>query len=255
MNSRPPQMIETHLPLPVPGAHWQWVCIEGDGTCATAPAAPADRQPADRPFWARQIMRGQIVGYYEDSADVAHGFRYSGGNYTTLDDPLATGVDFRFAQLDHEAAQPAAPVFPAQAHALASRAAGHRLSGHHISAASRYDAWHPISSARDGPAVEPFASRRAVAGCPGLCWAMVQGRALRRPRTVQAGHMAAADRLAEALKKPLPRGRPHMDPDHRRHSSGVEKHPAVRASRMRISVARWPILLSRRGKRRPVTPG
>lgn len=171
MNSRPPQMIETHLPLPVPGAHWQWVCIEGDGTCATAPAAPADRQPADRPFWARQIMRGQIVGYYEDSADVAHGFRYSGGNYTTLDDPLATGVDFRFAQLDHEAAQPAAPVFPAQTHALASRAAGHRLSTSARPSKSGASSWplcsrgcHKLSVALDRT-IRPLAHRsRAVAG-------------------------------------------------------------------------------------------
>jgi probable HAF family extracellular repeat protein len=34
---------------------------------------------------------GQIVGYFENSAGF-HGFLYSGGNYTTLDDPLATGI-------------------------------------------------------------------------------------------------------------------------------------------------------------------
>jgi probable HAF family extracellular repeat protein len=33
---------------------------------------------------------GQIVGYYA-TANVEHGFLYSGGTYTTLDDPLANG--------------------------------------------------------------------------------------------------------------------------------------------------------------------
>jgi probable HAF family extracellular repeat protein len=41
--------------------------------------------------WARCINDvGQIVGYYEDSSYVDHGFLYSGGRYTTLNDPLAT---------------------------------------------------------------------------------------------------------------------------------------------------------------------
>src|SRR5712691_1756464 len=31
---------------------------------------------------------GQVVGYYYDSNQIAHGFLYSGGTYTTLDDPL-----------------------------------------------------------------------------------------------------------------------------------------------------------------------
>src|SRR5262249_807060 len=30
---------------------------------------------------------GQIVGYYQDSNHIQHGFLYSGGNYTTLDPP------------------------------------------------------------------------------------------------------------------------------------------------------------------------
>ena len=33
---------------------------------------------------------GQIVGYYDDASG-HHGFLYSGGIYTTIDDPLATG--------------------------------------------------------------------------------------------------------------------------------------------------------------------
>jgi len=33
---------------------------------------------------------GQIVGYYLDSSQVAHGFLYSGSTYTTIDDPLGT---------------------------------------------------------------------------------------------------------------------------------------------------------------------
>src|SRR5436190_23887020 len=32
---------------------------------------------------------GQIVGYYLDASFKSHGFLYSGGTYTTLDDPLA----------------------------------------------------------------------------------------------------------------------------------------------------------------------
>src|SRR5262245_9411192 len=34
---------------------------------------------------------GQIVGSYDDENMHAHGFLYSNGSYTTLDDPLATG--------------------------------------------------------------------------------------------------------------------------------------------------------------------
>ena len=33
---------------------------------------------------------GQIVGYYDDSSGNSHGFLYSNGTWTTLDDPLAT---------------------------------------------------------------------------------------------------------------------------------------------------------------------
>ena len=32
---------------------------------------------------------GQIVGEYRDAGGRTHGFLYSGGFYTTLDDPLA----------------------------------------------------------------------------------------------------------------------------------------------------------------------
>jgi probable HAF family extracellular repeat protein len=39
--------------------------------------------------------KGQIVGYYYDGSGNAHGFRYSHGFYTTLDDP--SGVDGTFA--------------------------------------------------------------------------------------------------------------------------------------------------------------
>ena len=35
---------------------------------------------------------GQIAGYYLDSSNSSHGFLYSGGTYTTLDDPLAATV-------------------------------------------------------------------------------------------------------------------------------------------------------------------
>jgi len=35
---------------------------------------------------------GQIAGYYLDSSNSSHGFLYSGGTYTTLDDPLANAV-------------------------------------------------------------------------------------------------------------------------------------------------------------------
>jgi probable HAF family extracellular repeat protein len=34
---------------------------------------------------------GQIVGVYEDSSGIQHGFLYSGGFFTTIDDPSATG--------------------------------------------------------------------------------------------------------------------------------------------------------------------
>src|SRR2546426_1157699 len=34
---------------------------------------------------------GQIVGWYEDGSGGLHSFLYSGGTYTTLDHPLATG--------------------------------------------------------------------------------------------------------------------------------------------------------------------
>jgi probable HAF family extracellular repeat protein len=37
---------------------------------------------------------GQIVGQYTDSNRLRHGFLYSGGSYTTLDDPLATNGTF-----------------------------------------------------------------------------------------------------------------------------------------------------------------
>ncbi len=33
---------------------------------------------------------GQIVGDYADSSGAVHGFLYSGGSYTTLDDPSGT---------------------------------------------------------------------------------------------------------------------------------------------------------------------
>jgi probable HAF family extracellular repeat protein len=38
--------------------------------------------------------QGQIVGFYVDSSGATHGFLYSGGAYTTLDDPLGTGGTF-----------------------------------------------------------------------------------------------------------------------------------------------------------------
>jgi len=38
--------------------------------------------------------QGQIVGFYVDSSGATHGFLYSGGTYTTLDDPLGTGGTF-----------------------------------------------------------------------------------------------------------------------------------------------------------------
>jgi probable HAF family extracellular repeat protein len=34
---------------------------------------------------------GQVVGYYNASGGAIHGFLYSGGSYTTLDDPLGAG--------------------------------------------------------------------------------------------------------------------------------------------------------------------
>ena len=42
---------------------------------------------------------GQIVGYYIDSSGTEHGFLYSGGTYTTLDDPLgAKGTEVAWHQ-------------------------------------------------------------------------------------------------------------------------------------------------------------
>jgi probable HAF family extracellular repeat protein len=38
--------------------------------------------------------KGQIVGYYYDSNERGHGFLYSHGSYTTLDDPLGTNGTF-----------------------------------------------------------------------------------------------------------------------------------------------------------------
>ena len=37
---------------------------------------------------------GQITGYYFDSNGAAHGFLYSGGTWTTLNDPFATNGTF-----------------------------------------------------------------------------------------------------------------------------------------------------------------
>src|SRR6266849_2362906 len=34
---------------------------------------------------------GQVVGVYDDANRHGHGFLYSGGTFTTLDDPLGTG--------------------------------------------------------------------------------------------------------------------------------------------------------------------
>jgi probable HAF family extracellular repeat protein len=39
---------------------------------------------------------GEIVGQYRDSSNNVHGFVESGGTYFTLDDPLATGSTFAF---------------------------------------------------------------------------------------------------------------------------------------------------------------
>jgi probable HAF family extracellular repeat protein len=41
---------------------------------------------------------GQIVGYYVDSNPFYHGFLYSGGTYTTLDDPSARNTGGTFAE-------------------------------------------------------------------------------------------------------------------------------------------------------------
>jgi probable HAF family extracellular repeat protein len=39
---------------------------------------------------------GQIVGGYRDSSGIPHGFLYSGGVYTTINDPLGTNGTFAF---------------------------------------------------------------------------------------------------------------------------------------------------------------
>ena len=41
---------------------------------------------------ATGISGNNIVGYYIDATGFGHGFLYNGSSYTTLDDPLATGV-------------------------------------------------------------------------------------------------------------------------------------------------------------------
>jgi probable HAF family extracellular repeat protein len=44
-----------------------------------------------RDAWAYGINKaGQVVGEYEDSGGVVHGFLHSNGTYTTIDDPLGT---------------------------------------------------------------------------------------------------------------------------------------------------------------------
>ena len=55
--------------------------LHSRSTIRRAPMAP-------RPIGINDA--GQIVGFYYDSSVTAHGFLYSGGNYTTLDDPSGT---------------------------------------------------------------------------------------------------------------------------------------------------------------------
>ena len=66
-------------------------------TASFTAAAPTPRSTIR---WAPGHLRygindaGQIVGFYIDSSGILHGFLYSGGTYTTLDDPLGTnGTD------------------------------------------------------------------------------------------------------------------------------------------------------------------
>jgi probable HAF family extracellular repeat protein len=53
---------------------------------------PPSGRPSDpRGTFAQDINNaGQIVGYYTGSGGIVHGFFFSGGTYTTLDDPLGT---------------------------------------------------------------------------------------------------------------------------------------------------------------------
>jgi probable HAF family extracellular repeat protein len=56
-----------------------------------AASTPRSTIPCPNATYARGINdAGQIVGLYEDSSGTQHGFLYSGGKYTTIDDPLGT---------------------------------------------------------------------------------------------------------------------------------------------------------------------
>jgi probable HAF family extracellular repeat protein len=64
----------------------------GSYTILENPAAPSSPSASVSGIAVLDInARGQIVGYYNDSTGFFHGFVYSGGTFTTLDNPLGVG--------------------------------------------------------------------------------------------------------------------------------------------------------------------
>src|SRR5207244_918500 len=57
-------------------------------TATTSTTLDEPATPAGRPAYD-SITAGQLVVCYRDASNHPHGFLYSGGTYTTLDDPLA----------------------------------------------------------------------------------------------------------------------------------------------------------------------
>ena len=73
----------------------------GTNTASFTAAAPTPRSTIrwapTAPLLPASTTSGQIVGYYYGQQQRAHGFLYSDGTYTTLDDPLGTRAPRRLA--------------------------------------------------------------------------------------------------------------------------------------------------------------
>ena len=60
-----------------------------------APTPPSTDPAATNGTFAYSITdMGQIVGYYLDASNGAHAFLYSGGLFTTIDDPVVNSRTF-----------------------------------------------------------------------------------------------------------------------------------------------------------------
>jgi len=71
------------------GGYHGFLYSDGKYTTLDDPLAPINNPHTTGGTLALGINdKGQIVGYYKDSSGTSHGFLYSGGTYTTFDDPL-----------------------------------------------------------------------------------------------------------------------------------------------------------------------